>query len=728
MRRILTLLILFGAIGLEAAHLVGGELSYECLGNNRYEIRLVIYRDCASNGAPFDDPAIITVFNANNSIFDNLQVPLHSSSLLPINAPNSCTSLPSFVCTQEGIYLDTISLPASGGPYTFSHQRCCRNSSIDNIPNPRLWGNTYTIEVPTSVSCNSSPSFSNAPPVALCLNQYVQVDMGANESDGDSLHYFLCSPLHGGGSQTQTTGPNSPRPDTSTAPPYVQVPFSGSYSTSYPIPSSPAFNINPQTGMLSGTPNQIGQYVFAVCVQEWRNGVLLSTLRRDFQFNVTNACVRTAADFEPQDLDPFALCSGKTIQFEEVCINTSTWLWDFGVPGISSDTSSQANPSFTYPDTGVFQVTLIANPGTVCADTMVREFKVFEGLNVSFITTGQACFDVHRFNFIAQGNFGPDAIYSWDFGGLTNSGLSTSNDASPQNVVYQQAGTYLVTLEIEDGFCKANYSDSVRLYPRPILRHDLSSPGGCAPYTAEFKDSSEYAGNAIHFWDFGDGSSSTQANPKHTYLQAGNYVVSHRLITTDACRDTLEETAPNPIVIDPTPISGMKIEPLEVDIFNPEFDILITSENYTQSTLIFPDGRRVIDHDKEITYFAKDTGVQRFTHIVRNEFGCVDTTMIETYVQQPFRLYVPNAFTPNGDQLNDVFSYSILGTRNFRIQILNRWGQRVFESEDPAHFWNGRMYNSGPVLQGGVYTYIMEVIDKETGNGVVKKGTVSLIR
>ncbi|QNR24453.1 PKD domain-containing protein [Croceimicrobium hydrocarbonivorans] len=728
MRRIGLFLLLLLGFGMQAAHLVGGELSYRCLGGSNYELRLIIYRDCASNGAPFDDPAIITIFNGSNQVVHNLQVPLHQSSFLPINAPNNCTALPSFVCTQEGIYLDTVNLPAGGGPYTVSHQRCCRNNSIDNIPNPRLWGNTYTINIPASPACNSSPRFSAAPPVALCLNVPVNIDMGAIETDGDSLYYFLCSPLHGGGNQVNTTGPNSPRPDTASAPPYALVPFSNTYSTSYPIASSPAFNLDPQTGMLSGKPNQVGQYVFAVCVQEWRNGVLLSTLRRDFQFNVTAACVRTTADFDEQDLDPYTLCSGKTIQFNEDCINTSRYFWDFGVPLTNSDTSNLPNPVYTFPDTGVYQVMLIAEPGSSCADTMIREFKVFEGLNVGFDIGGQACFDQHSFNFTPTGNFGPDAQFNWNFGGNTTSGSNTSTLKNPSGIVYAQSGSYLVTLEIEDGDCKDNYSDSVHLYPRPILKHRLDANSGCVPYAVSFRDSSEYAGTAIHFWDFGDGFTSSQQNPVHLYENPGDYFVYHRLITTSACKDTLEEQSSTAIRIHPTPFPGMIIMPEETTIFNPEFEITLTSENYSTSSLLFPDGRKVIDPGNNLVYTARDTGIQRFVHIVENEFGCSDTVQVETYVQQPFRLYIPNAFTPNGDGLNDRFSYSILGVQEFKIRILNRWGQLVFQTGDPSYFWNGRMNNMGDVLPGGVYTYVIEVIQKEDLTSVVKRGTVSLIR
>lgn len=716
------------SFGLEAAHLVGGELSYRCLGGNNYEVRLVIYRDCASNGAPFDDPAILTVFNGSKQVVQNLMVPLFSSANLPVVAPNSCSSLPSFVCIQEGIYLDTVNLPANGGPYTLSHQRCCRNSSIDNIPNPRLWGNTYTIEVPSNPTCNSSPSFSAAPPVALCLNAPVQIDMSAVESDGDSLHYFLCSPLHGGGNQTNTTGPNSPRPDTSTAPPYTQVPYSSPYSVSYPIASSPAFSIDPQTGMLSGYPNQVGQFVFAVCVQEWRNGVLLSTLRRDFQFNVTSACTKTTADFQSQDLNPNTLCSGRTIKFEENCINTTSYLWDFGVPISSNDTSTQANPTYTFPDTGSYMVRLIANPGSSCADTMYREFLVYDGLNVSFRVGGQACFDNHSFNFYALGNFHSDAQFNWDFGGLTSNGSSTSNLQDPKNIVYQSPGSYLVQLEILSRGCREVFQDSVRLFPRPILKHQITAPAGCAPYSVQFSDSSIYAGNALHFWDFGDGQTSSAANPVHVYQQSGSYQVYHRLITTSACKDTLDELSTVSVVVHPSPLAALQVNPTEVTIFDPVFDILISSENYDQSSLLLPDGRKLINPENNLIFTAQDTGVQRFVHVVENEFGCTDTSIFETYVKQPFRLYIPNAFTPNGNDLNEVFSYSILGTTEFRIRILNRWGQLVFETDDPQYYWNGRMFNEGDILTGGVYTYVIDVIQKETGAGVVKRGTVSLIR
>lgn len=730
LRNLFVILCLLGFANAEAAHLVGGEISYRCLGSNTYEVQLVIYRDCQSNGAPFDDPAIVTIYDGNNNFIQNRFLPLESSRVLPITAPNTCTSLPSFVCTAEGVYLDTLILPNNSSGYTLSHQRCCRNASIDNIPNPGLWGNTYTIEIPAGISCNSSPKFSTPPPVALCLNIPSNIDMSVLESDGDSLSYSLCYPLHGGGNQTTATGPNSPRPDTATPPPYTLVPFSAGYSSNFPLPGNPAFSLDPQTGILTGTPTQVGQYVFAICVQEWRNGQLLSTLRRDFQFNVTNACRGTASNFQQQNTDPYQLCSGRTVQFNELCFNATSFYWDFGVNTLSNDTSTLANPSYTYPDTGVYLVTLVANPGSACADTSQQIYRIYDRLSVDFDIGGQACFDAHAFNFTPKGNYSDSAKFYWNFGALTNRGSNTSTEKTPRNVVYNLPGTYQVSLEVEDGACREIHLDTVELFSRPVLKHDLSSPSGCVPLIAEFRDSSEYSGGRLlHFWDFGDGSSSSQANPSHLYEKPGTYFVSHRIISESGCIDTLFERSDIPIVVHPKPESSFRVSPAKTDIYNPNFQIAIDPQgSNVQTWLLLPDGRRLDPRQTEFIYTAQDTGRQQFFQFTQNEHGCLDTMLIETYVSYPFRVYIPNAFSPNNDGKNDFFSYSILGTNEFEIIIFNRWGERVFQSQDLTNFWNGRIQNSQENAPTGVYSYQIRLRIKESGESYFKRGYVSLLR
>lgn len=719
------ILICFAFSGsLSAAHLVGGELSYTCLGNNRYEVKLLIYRDCSSNGAPFDDPAIITIYDDNLNIVANLEVPLHTSGRLPVDAPNTCYSLPSFVCTEEGLYLDTVFLPPTPGGYTLSHQRCCRNQSINNIPNPGDWGNTYTIEIPANDnSCNSSPRFTTTPPVALCLNINNTINTSAFDPDGDSLVYSLCFPLHGGGTQATTRGPNSPRPDTATPPPYQVVPFLFGYSAGSPLPGG-SF-LDPQTGILTTTPTLLGQYVIGICVEEWRNGVMIGVLRRDFQFNITNACAPTEAKIKPQNQDPYELCAGKTIQFEEDCFNTTTYFWDFGVANTNADTSRLANPTFTFPDTGTYTVTLIANPNSVCADTTTLEFKVLNPINAGIDIQGQACFDQHFFNFNSLGSFSGDALFTWNFGGATNQGNS-SNQRNPSGVVYTIPGTYYISLEIQDGPCRDIVYDTVQLFPRPVLRHRAPSGRQCAPVLAQFSDSSSYSGQALHFWDFGDGNTSTQASPQHTYTQAGTYFVRHQIITTEGCKDTLDETFDNPIVVLPSPQADFNVSPSRTTIFEPEFSLRIGGSGYNRQFTLLPDGRR-IQGVTEFVYIAQDTGVQRFLNVSENEFGCTDSVWIETYVEDPFSFFIPSAFTPNGDGLNDVLEFQILGVRSLEFSIFNRWGERVHVQGLAGPFWDGNNPHTGERHSQGNYTYLLEAVGKE-GEAVQKRGNVRLIR
>ena len=154
-----------------ATHLVGGELYYTCLGNNNYEITLIIYRDC--NGlvtTDFDNPAYVSIFEGGQLAYTRM-IPFAERKKLPLIPPNNCTQLPPFVCTERGVYKDTVYLPPSTWGYSIAHQRCCRNGSIANLMNPGDQGNTYLATIPANDTvCNSSPSFNEDPPVVLCLN------------------------------------------------------------------------------------------------------------------------------------------------------------------------------------------------------------------------------------------------------------------------------------------------------------------------------------------------------------------------------------------------------------------------------------------------------------------------------------------------------------------------------------------------------------------------------
>jgi hypothetical protein len=164
-----------------AEHIIGGEMSYECLGNNAYGFTMKLYRDCAANGAPFDNPAIFAVFDESGEIIEQLEIPLTFSLFVDTDLDSPCLSVPPNICVQEGTYNFTVSVPADGQAYQVVYQRCCRNQTIQNLTNPGAQGLTIQATIPPSTiaPCNSSPEFINFPPPVLCAQELLVFDHSA---------------------------------------------------------------------------------------------------------------------------------------------------------------------------------------------------------------------------------------------------------------------------------------------------------------------------------------------------------------------------------------------------------------------------------------------------------------------------------------------------------------------------------------------------------------------
>lgn len=264
-----------------ATHIVGGEVYYDSLGNDQYRVVFEIYRDCS--GVNFDDPLFYTVFNANDVIFSEFSIPLPVPDTLPIVYDDPCVEPPTDVCIERAIYVDTITLPANPDGYYITYQRCCWAGNIQNIVDPGNWGLTITTRVPgtnlVGVEDNNCARFNNYPPIALCANNTFTFDHSATDPDGDSLVYSICTPKTvgiGGGAE-----PNPEFPQ-----PYGDITWEAGFSQAQPFGPGSSMTIDPQTGVLDITPNQTGTFVAAVCVEEYRNGVLINDKMRIFGYRV----------------------------------------------------------------------------------------------------------------------------------------------------------------------------------------------------------------------------------------------------------------------------------------------------------------------------------------------------------------------------------------------------------------------------------------------------------
>ena len=270
----------------KATHILGGEVYYDSLGNGFYKVTFEIYRDCNSATA-YDNPLMYTVFYGDGTYFNEYSVNLLSSSILPVVYDDPCVTPPNNICVEKGIYIDTIQLPFNPMGYHISYQRCCWANNVDNIIDPGNNGITLTTFVPGSDLTpvyNQGARFVNYPPIVLCAQNTLNFNHIAFDPDGDSLTYELADPLEGGSIGNVVPNPESP-------PPYNGVQWNPGFSTFVPFGPGSTITINPQTGMMTFIPNNIGNFVAGVKVNEYRNGILINSKIRTFSFRVVSCQV-----------------------------------------------------------------------------------------------------------------------------------------------------------------------------------------------------------------------------------------------------------------------------------------------------------------------------------------------------------------------------------------------------------------------------------------------------
>ncbi len=423
-----------------ATHIVGGEMNYTCLGNNQYEITLTIFRDCfyGNPNAWFDNPASIGVFDADNVLLQQVLVPLLNNDTLSPVLTSECLVVPPSVCVHTTTYRTTITLPPIPGGYQLAYQRCCRNQTIANITDPLDTGATYGVNISGKalLECNSNPKFQQWPPIYICVNEPIVFDQSAIDQDGDSIVYRLCTPLAG-------ANPAIPMPQPPNNPPYSPVNWiNPPYNESNMLngfPGGAPLQIDPHTGLLTGLPNTIGQFVVGICIEEYRDGVLISTTRRDFQYNV-GICGEAAAAFAAPDIQ----CESLTVFFQNESLGATNFIWNFGDPASSSNTSTLGNPVHTFSDTGLYTVMLIAAPGSSCEDTAVQQvYLQYNSLFPDFEYEFASCSDSL---IIAVTNLTTDTISSvaswmWSL----QPGGQVSTEPNPVFAL-TQSGTYTLLL------------------------------------------------------------------------------------------------------------------------------------------------------------------------------------------------------------------------------------------------------------------------------------------
>lgn len=382
----LSFVILFAA-PVQATHIVGGAISYRCLGNDQYQITVRVYRDCfnAAPGADFDNPASIGIFDRAGLLVADVRVPFVSEDTVT-NIPSECLVIPPNICVNTTTYVTTVNLPFKPGGYQLVYQRCCRNETVQNVVEPLETGATYDIWLTeeSMLNCNSSPVFKEWPPIFICVNDELNFDHSAIDIDGDSLVYKLIKPMQGGTFL-------EPKPQPPNPPPYDEVILvEPTYSVENFLGFGVPLQVDQQSGLMTAEPTILGQFVVGVSVEEYdrESGILLSTSRRDFQYNVIQ-CEPFEAVFNAPD----TVCDQFSVQFDNQTAGADDFLWK--VTGRNTSfTTRDRSPTFTFPDTGLYNVELIVEPNSVCEDRFSQNILVqTNSLEADFRIDVLACTD-----------------------------------------------------------------------------------------------------------------------------------------------------------------------------------------------------------------------------------------------------------------------------------------------------------------------------------------------
>jgi large repetitive protein len=316
---------------------------------------------------------------------------------------------------------------------------------------------------------------------------------------------------------------------------------------------------------------------------------------------------------------------------------------------------------------------------------------------------------------------GGDGIYTyvWLAGGETS-----------QSVTFMPTGDTTISVELTDG-CKSAMQTAVipiTVDPVPAISFSSDITNGCNPLCIQFRDMTTIpSGGFSQFgWSFGDRDSNYTSSPIHCYNDTGTFNVSLTVTSDSGCSSTYKKVGM--ITVYSSPVAAFTYAPNPVNILSPQ--VQFTDQSTGKYPIVqwywrFGTG----DSTSELqnpTHNYTDTGTFCPTLTVVDMHGCIDSITNCLVVNPSFTFYIPDAFTPNGDGINDVFMPKGNYVSSYEMYIFDRWGEQLFHSTQMENGWNGTGKGGSVMCQQDTYVYMIKVTDTQ-GNQHSYTGKVTLL-
>ncbi|HLP11632.1 MAG TPA: gliding motility-associated C-terminal domain-containing protein [Flavobacteriales bacterium] len=284
----------------------------------------------------------------------------------------------------------------------------------------------------------------------------------------------------------------------------------------------------------------------------------------------------------------------------------------------------------------------------------------------------------------ATGGTGSGYTYTW-----TNNVDASALSGSSQSVT-PSTGSTTYTVTLSDG-CSPSVTDQVVVtwFALPGVTYTVDNNQGCTPVTVNFTNTTVAGGTATYSWNFGDGNTSTSANPTNVFVGDGCYDIGLSIVTADGC--AIDTVISNQICVFPIPVPDFTFNPQPTDVFNTEIDFTNLTMGGSTYTWDFAGLGSSTSINPSFEFPNDGGGTYNICLNTVSDNGCTASICHDVIILDQFIMYVPNTFTPDGDGVNDIFLPIFQGEDplSYEFFIFNRWGEIIFQSNNKQVGWDG---------------------------------------